>query len=66
MLIPEWAAQSVLQVGFSVAPSGLSNFLILTPSSRSHCTPQVRLGAGPKGRQLIGPTVRSGLRNYRK
>jgi hypothetical protein len=34
MLSPEGAAQSILQIGFSVAPSGLFNFLILTPGLR--------------------------------
>ncbi len=31
---PEGAAQSILRVIFSVAPSGLSNFLIQTPGLR--------------------------------
>jgi hypothetical protein len=34
MLSPEGAAHSILRIGFSVAPSGLSNFLIITPGSR--------------------------------
>ena len=34
MFSPEGAAQFILRIGFSVAPSGLSNFVILTPGSR--------------------------------
>jgi hypothetical protein len=34
MFSPEGAAQFILRNGFSVAPSGLSSFVILTPGSR--------------------------------
>ena len=34
MLSPEGATQCILSIGFSAAPSGLSNFAFLTPGSR--------------------------------